>query len=161
MTTVVSDTSPINYLCLIGEIEVLPSLFTEVLIPPGVLKELQHPSAPKAVADWLDALPDWVRVRAPTVLQTDLNLDSGETEAISLALELQVPSILMDEATGRRAAQARGLSPVGTLAILVSGGTRGLLNLEVALNRLGATNFHVPPATIEKLIRDASSRRQV
>jgi predicted nucleic acid-binding protein len=35
MTTVISDTSPINYLVLIGAIDVLPKLFQEVLIPPG------------------------------------------------------------------------------------------------------------------------------
>lgn len=160
MTTVVSDTSPINYLCLIGQIEVLRSLFTEVLIPPGVLKELQHPSAPKAVVDWLSALPDWIRVQAPTVLQSELNLDPGETEAISLALELHVPAIIIDEASGRRAAQSRGLRPLGTLAILVSADMRGLLDLEDALNRLRETNFHVPPATIEALIRDARNRKR-
>jgi predicted nucleic acid-binding protein len=124
VTTVVSDTSPITYLCLIGEIGVLLTLFTEVLIPPGVLKDLQHPSAPKAVTDWLAAVPDWVRVRAPTALQAELNLDPGETEAISLALELHVPAILIEEATGRRAAQAHGLRPLGTLAILVTADMR-------------------------------------
>lgn len=160
MTTVVSDTSPINYLCLIGEIGLLASLFTEVLIPPGVLRELRHPSAPKAVAEWLNSLPDWVRVQAPSALQTALSLDLGETEAISLALELHVPAILIDEASGRRAAQAHGLRTLGTLAILVAGDVRGLLNLEEALNRLSATNFHAPPATIEQLLRDARDRRR-
>jgi hypothetical protein len=98
-------------------------------------------------------------VQAPTVLQTDLNLDAGETEAISLALELHVPAILIDEATGRRAAQAHGLRPLGTLAILVAADTHGLLNLEDALNRLTATNFHAPAATIQQLILDARRRR--
>ena len=42
MSAVVSDTSPINYLIRIGEIDLLPKLFGEVLIPPAVLQELQH-----------------------------------------------------------------------------------------------------------------------
>lgn len=38
----VSDTSPLNYLALIGEIELLPRIFTRVLIPPAVISELHH-----------------------------------------------------------------------------------------------------------------------
>jgi predicted nucleic acid-binding protein len=36
---VVSDTSPLNYLVLIGADQVLPSLFGEVLAPPEVLAQ--------------------------------------------------------------------------------------------------------------------------
>jgi predicted nucleic acid-binding protein len=43
---VVSDTSPLNYLVLIGQIDVLPVLFTKVLIPDGVLSELVNPATP-------------------------------------------------------------------------------------------------------------------
>jgi predicted nucleic acid-binding protein len=40
MTAVVADTSPLNYLLLIGEIAVMPSLYGQVFIPPEVLAEL-------------------------------------------------------------------------------------------------------------------------
>jgi predicted nucleic acid-binding protein len=33
---VVADTSPINYLILIGHIEILPALFENVMLPPMV-----------------------------------------------------------------------------------------------------------------------------
>jgi predicted nucleic acid-binding protein len=36
---VVADTSPINYLVLIGQIEILPGLYNRVVIPPAVLGE--------------------------------------------------------------------------------------------------------------------------
>jgi len=39
---VIADTSPINYLILIGEIEILKHLFSRVIIPEAVLLELQH-----------------------------------------------------------------------------------------------------------------------
>ena len=32
----VSDTSPICYLILIGEIEILPKLYSNLLLPPGL-----------------------------------------------------------------------------------------------------------------------------
>ena len=49
---VVSDTSPLTALLTVGEADLLPGLFHEVVIPEGVLAELRrsHPS-----------LPDWLR----------------------------------------------------------------------------------------------------
>ena len=44
---VVADTSPINYLVLIAQIDILARLYTRILIPPAVLAELKHPLAPK------------------------------------------------------------------------------------------------------------------
>lgn len=47
---VVCDTSPVNYLVLIDGIDLLPQLFTTVVLPAGVLAELQHPRTPPRVA---------------------------------------------------------------------------------------------------------------
>jgi predicted nucleic acid-binding protein len=44
---VVADTSPINYLVLIDQIDLLTRLYVRILIPPAVLEELMHPLAPK------------------------------------------------------------------------------------------------------------------
>ena len=38
---VVADTSPLRYLILIGHIDFLPTLFTQIIIPHAVLGELQ------------------------------------------------------------------------------------------------------------------------
>ena len=35
MSLVVSDTTPLNYLILIGHIDVLPRLFGKLLVPPA------------------------------------------------------------------------------------------------------------------------------
>jgi predicted nucleic acid-binding protein len=40
MTVVVADTSPLNYLLLIGEISVLPALYGQIVIPQEVMTEL-------------------------------------------------------------------------------------------------------------------------
>ena len=157
MTTVVSDTSPINYLCIIGAIEVLPQLFQEVFIPPTVFAELGHARAPREVSRWLSDLPAWLKIQKPASMP-ELGLDDGETEAISLALELHVPSILIDEKRGRMAAQSQGLVPVGTLSILVAASARGFLNFEAAVAKLQQTNFHVDEALVESLILEARRR---
>ena len=40
---VLSDTSPINYLVLIGHIDILPTLFGQVVVPPAVLGKVKAP----------------------------------------------------------------------------------------------------------------------
>ena len=49
---VIADTSPLNYLVLIGHIEILPQLYLQVVIPEEVLEELQSPGTPVAALDW-------------------------------------------------------------------------------------------------------------
>ncbi len=72
----------------------------------------------------------------------DYSLDDGETEAIALALHLQVKAVLMDERKGRRVATEQGLTTIGTLTLLELGDARGLLEYEPVLERLRTTNFH-------------------
>jgi predicted HTH domain antitoxin len=43
---VVSDTSPINYLLLINQIDLLPRLFQQIIVPDVVRDEMVDPSAP-------------------------------------------------------------------------------------------------------------------
>ena len=50
---VVSNTSPINYLVLIGQIDVLPALFGEITIPQAVRDEWTHPDAPAPLRAWI------------------------------------------------------------------------------------------------------------
>ncbi|MGA2572065.1 MAG: hypothetical protein ABSF23_16270 [Terracidiphilus sp.] len=54
---VVADTSPLNYLILIGEIEILPKLYDKVLLPEEVHRELQRAQTPSAVREWAASLP--------------------------------------------------------------------------------------------------------
>ncbi len=43
---VVADTSPINYLLLINQIDLLPRLFQQIVIPDEVRDEMLNPDAP-------------------------------------------------------------------------------------------------------------------
>jgi predicted nucleic acid-binding protein len=89
---VISDTSPLNYLILIDYVDILPALYTEVLIPESVADELRHADAPEGVRRWVDTPPSWLRIRpavgdpAPLALQ---ELDAGERDAILLAVHLR------------------------------------------------------------------------
>jgi predicted nucleic acid-binding protein len=43
---VVSDNSPLQYLIIIGCVDVLPKLYREILATPEVVHELRHPQTP-------------------------------------------------------------------------------------------------------------------
>lgn len=114
---VIADTSPLNYLVLIGEERVLPQLFGRVLIPQAVFDELHAPETPEVVLRWLDTHPEWLEVKRrmmPSVV-TSAQLDLGEQEAIELAEELKADLVIIDDLAGRREAVKRGLTVIGTL----------------------------------------------
>ena len=127
---VVSDATPLNYLVLINALELLPRLFSSVLIPLAVAAELSSESAPPAVMDLVQALPPWLQVVSPKHVDYSLGLDAGETEAIALAMELGIKPILMDERKGRRVATQHGLVTLGTLAVLAESAVRGWIDFE-------------------------------
>src|SRR3982751_4127841 len=96
---VVADTTPLNYLILIRQIELLPKLFGEVLIPPAVFAELQDPETPTAIGKWIEQRPAWLQIRSlHSPPHANLSfLDAGEQEAIALAEEIGADKILLDE----------------------------------------------------------------
>jgi len=55
---IVSNTSPINHLILIGNIHLLPELFGQITIPQTVYSELSAPEAPNLVRTWIGTPPD-------------------------------------------------------------------------------------------------------
>lgn len=54
---VVSDTSPINYLLLIDQIDLLPRLFEQIMIPDIVRDEMLDSSAPPILQQWVANSP--------------------------------------------------------------------------------------------------------
>lgn len=162
---VIADTSPLNYLILIGHADVLPELFGEILIPQAVLLELQHPKAPGAVALWIAAPPPWLVVNRtfPLPHGIDSGLDPGELEAIALAQEHRPDVLLLiDENKGREEAERRNIPTTGTLGVLDLAAGAGLLDLARALEALLRTNFHVGSRIIQRLLGgDALRKRTV
>jgi predicted nucleic acid-binding protein len=60
MRIVVADTGPVNYLVLIGAIDLLPKLFGEVHAPQTVFDELTDRETPPLVRAWVTQAPDWL-----------------------------------------------------------------------------------------------------
>jgi predicted nucleic acid-binding protein len=143
---VVADSSPLHYLILIDEAELLQRLYAEVLIPDAVAAELTAPSAPPAVRDWLATHPRWLRI--VNVPRSDIDsvneeLDLGERAAIALAERSRADLLLIDETAGRAEAKTRKLRVTGTLGVLRTAAEAGLIDVRQVLTRLEVTNFYV------------------
>ena len=91
---VVSNTSPILNLAIVGQLALMRQQFEQIQIPPVVLEELritEELPGSRLVREAIAA--GWIQVREVSnqslvqVLQQ--TLDRGEAEAIALAMELQ------------------------------------------------------------------------
>ena len=111
---VVSDTSPLTALLQIGRDDLLAALFGRVLIPLGVRNELLR---------FHSSLPGYLETRGildqQAVEALAREIDRGEAEAIVLAEEAAAEYLLMDEKRGRSTAEARGLTVIGLLGVLL------------------------------------------
>ena len=126
---VVSDTSPILNLGLVGHLHLLASLYREVLVPPAVYQELKRSVRGEHPVD-LGSYP-WITVASAQnqehVRQLSGQLDAGEAEAIVLALEKRADLLLVDERRARHVASALGLRVTGLLGVLVEAQRAGLV----------------------------------
>jgi predicted nucleic acid-binding protein len=159
---VVSNTSPILNLAIIGQLDLLRQQFGEVLIPPMVRQELKVDTELPGVEPIRLALQNrWLQV--VELSNTDMaralrrDLDNGEAEAIALALQLKLTTILIDEHDGRTAAKAMGLVPVGVLGVLLRAKRAGTLNSVVTAMRAlqDQAGFFINPDLFATLAREA------
>src|SRR5207248_9682217 len=137
----VSNTTPLNYLILIGAVDVLPQLFDRVLIPQMVLNELRHACTPETVRTWVANPPTWLEVR-PVTTPADPSLallEDGERDAIVLAEQVGADLLLIDEREGRTAATQRGVSITGTLGVLDRAAEGRLLDFQSTIQQLRQT----------------------
>ena len=127
------------------------------------MEELNQPHTPDKVRAWMAQSHPWLEVVRPT-LPTDpalMDLDKGEVQAISLALEYRADLLLMDERAGTVAARQRGLSVVGTLGILDRAAELRWVDLPTMFMRLRQTTFRTPTRLIATLLEQDTSRRKI
>jgi predicted nucleic acid-binding protein len=158
---VVSDSSPVSVLVCLNQIELLPGLFGQVIVPPAVVSELAHPRSPKALRDWIATPPGWFIVQAPQAIDKSLgSIGPGEVEAICLAIELKADALLVDDRKARHVASLRGICVTGTLGILELAAVRGLIELPAIFAELRKTDFRIADELLDDAIRRDAARKK-
>ncbi len=153
---VVSNTSPLSNLAIIGRLAILKRRHGVILIPRAVeveLGALSHVGGANALAE--AKLQGWLATRnvvaAPPKLQ--VALDPGEAQAIALAVEVQADVLLIDEKRGRSVARQFGIPVGGVLGELLHARRQGWIpNLRDEITRLRSEAGFFVGAEIEHFI---------
>lgn len=136
---VVLNASPLIALFTSQQAELLPQLFTEIVIPDAVWKEITVAGKADLTSEQLPTIP-WVRrveIAAvnPAIAAWDLGV--GESEVLSFALETPGYRAMVDDRAARQCARTLGISTLGTGGALVLAKKRGLIpTLSTAIQAL-------------------------
>jgi predicted nucleic acid-binding protein len=158
---IVADATVFRYLVIVDATDILPALFGTVLVPPAVVRELQHASTPTRVRDWWRTAPAWVQIQAPRLSPDPAlhHLGEGEQEAIRLMDEQRAPLLMTDDRDAYNAAVARGMAVTRTLRVLEIAAEQGLLDLPTIIARLRAAGFYMPEDVVDEMLaRDAARK---
>lgn len=127
---IVSNTSPIINLAAIGQIELLHRLYGTITIPQAVYHEIAVIGYKQAGASEVETWHWFERHQVQDmalVRHLEQQLDAGEAEAITLAIEMQADLLLLDERRGRVVAKRLGLAVTGLLGMLLVAKRQGHL----------------------------------
>ena len=161
---VVSNTSPILNLAIIDRLSLIREQFATVTIPKGVLEELrveENLPGSKKILDALDA--KWLQVEevqdSAMLRILKRELDSGEAEAITLALETRAQWVLLDESEARRIAKDLGLRITGVLGILLRAcRQKRIPSLRTEMERLRENaGFYISDHLFKDLLKQSQS----
>jgi len=140
---VICDSSTLIHLSAIGRLHLLRDLYHRLTVPPAVWREVveQGSGRPEIVEieaarreGWIDVQP---AANAPLLLSLKHDLDDGEAEVITLAVEHQAQLVLLDESEARRIAATFELRKTGAVGVLIRAKLEGRIDrLSTELDRL-------------------------
>lgn len=132
----VVNSTPLIALSLVGQLDLLPALFNEILVPSSVNDEVVLQGRGRPGAKEI-AQAEWLIVRKPATVSPLppelLGLDQGELDVILLAQEVKADWVIIDEKLGRKIARAMGLQVKGTLGVLLLAHRVGLISKQEGL----------------------------
>ncbi len=157
---IVSNTTPLIGLAVVGQFDLLRSMFGQITIPEAVFAEAvlfgrKEGGAKQEVtqADWIKVVTVQDQLAVEVLLD---ELDRGEAETIVLACELRADWVLMDEKKGRRKLSEMNLNKVGTVGLLLKGKQAGFLpEIGPCLEVLRRQGFSLSRAVMESALRQA------
>ncbi len=150
---IVSDTSTITNLLQISRLDILKSLYGNIVIPPRVRRELYRIEGQKTAIEKLD----WIITEYPhdqqLIAELLEDLELGESEAIALAVELDAEYLIIDEYKGRAIAEKRGIKIVGLLGILIAAKTGGHIeSLRPLIEKIRSNGFRLNSSLVDKVL---------
>ncbi|MCE4600977.1 MAG: DUF3368 domain-containing protein [Desulfurococcales archaeon] len=155
---VVSNSSVIIALARICRLDLLEKPFGKILVSEAVWREIAvkgKPGHEKIVrADFIHVGKAGNR-RLVTLLEGFV--DSGEAEAIVLALERNADLLLVDDRDAREIAKKLGLQVMGTLGVIALAKYGGLIpKAKPIIDKLVESGFWISRKLLEEFLRELS-----
>jgi predicted nucleic acid-binding protein len=143
------------------ELNLLKSLFVEIIIADKVYEEVVVQGAGKPGADEIRNA-DWIKRRsvsdmaAVQKLRSDELLDAGESETLVLATELKADLVLLDDRKARKIAAKLKVKRIGTIAVILMAYRKGLIkDLPAVLKKARQKAFRINERVFNRLKKQA------
>ena len=155
MADVIVNTSPLQYLYQVGQLDLFTKLFGRIIIPEAVVVEL---AAGRRLGISLPAPEafNWVGLRSPASPAGALlawDLGAGESAVLSLALEHPGSWVVLDDKLARQAAIHLNIPLLGAAGILLRAKqARYLQAVGPVLEQLAALGFRLTPQTVRNIL---------
>lgn len=147
--TIIADTSCFIILNKIGELELLPKVYGQIVTTPDIAIE------------YGEVLPDWVELLAVKDKYSqqllEMQIDKGESSAIALALETPNSTIILDDYKARKIAQQLGLIITGTIGVIIKAKLSGIIpSIKPIIEKIKQTNFHLSAEINKQALKEAN-----
>jgi predicted nucleic acid-binding protein len=153
---VISNTSPLLYLHQVGQLEILPKLYGEIMTPVAVEQELlvgkqqgiNVPNIPDL--DWLEVHTIASETNIPNVI----DLGRGEAEVIALGFTYPNSLLILDDQLGRKIVAFYQLRYTGTLGILIKAKQAGhLTKIAPVISKLQEQGMWLTESVVQTVLK--------
>lgn len=133
---IISDTSCFIILTNIGELDLLHQVYGQITTTIDSANEFG------------EKLPDWVEIKDVKdkfrQQLLEMQIDKGESSAITLALETPDCTLILDYYKARRIAEQLRLSYTGTIGVIIKAKLLGIItSIKPTLDKIRQTDFGI------------------
>ncbi len=156
----VLDASPLIALGKVSAIALLERICPDLIIPEGVVRELdQGPDDPARIWIHEQGLPFVRRVETVPSLVLAWDLGKGESEVISWAYLNPGYDAILDDRAARNCASALGIKVIGTIGLVLLAKKEGALSqVKPLLRQLDESGFRIAPALLHAACKLANEK---
>lgn len=134
--TIIADTSCFIILSKIEELDLLKKVYWQIVTTTDIVEEFG------------ETLPVWVIIENVSDKSRqrllELQIDSGESSAIALALELPKSTLILDDFKARKIAQQLGIRFTGTIGVIIRAKLNSIIpSIRPYLEKIKETNFRI------------------
>lgn len=152
----VVDASPVILLNSVGQLDLLPALAREIVVPAAVFQELEKGAALDDTAARLQGTP-WATTAEAIAVPSHLaawDLGAGETAALAWGVQHPGFMVLADDRAARTCARILELPLIGTLGLIIAAKEGGLLPAaRPVVENLLEAGFYIGRRIVEEALR--------